>query len=96
MVSSLNGSGESADSAPVSARPTSGVSPRLDCQFRSGQAAFSWPSDHTGWWLQMQTNALNVGLNTNWITLSGSDATDQVFLPIGPAGGSVFFRLVHY
>jgi len=54
----------------------------------------SWPADHTGWTLQAQTNAPHQGLGTTWGTVAGSSATNQVFLPINPANGSVFFRLV--
>lgn len=54
----------------------------------------SWPADHTGWRLETQTNSLAVGLRTNWFTVSGSSATNQVSLPISPANGTAFFRLV--
>jgi len=43
----------------------------------------------------MQTNAPGVGLGTNWISISGSDATNQFSLPADPGQGSVFFRLIH-
>jgi hypothetical protein len=33
------------------------------------------------------------GLGTNWLTISGSAETNQVFIPINPANGSSFFRL---
>lgn len=55
----------------------------------------SWPSDHIGWRLETQTNTLAVGLRTNWFTVSGSAATNQVSLPVNSANGSVFFRLVY-
>jgi len=55
----------------------------------------SWPSDHTGWRIEAQTNSIAVGIGTNWFTVSGSDATNQIFLPINPANGSVFLRLVY-
>jgi hypothetical protein len=53
------------------------------------------PSDHTGWLLQAQTNSLNAGLRTNWVTLPGSDSTSQITLPIGLDTGAVFFRLIY-
>jgi hypothetical protein len=43
----------------------------------------------------MQTNSLNSGLGTNWSIISGSSATNRVFLPISPTNGSVFLRLVN-
>lgn len=59
------------------------------------QYQLSWPANHTGWRLEAQTNSLNVGLSANWATVSGSTATNQVNVPINPANGSVFFRLVY-
>jgi hypothetical protein len=53
----------------------------------------SWPADHTGWRLQSQTNALSVGLGTNWVDWIGSTGTNQMTIPLDPANGSVFFRL---
>jgi len=39
----------------------------------SGNALdISWPADHTGWRLEGQTNAVNVGLSNNWVTVAGS------------------------
>ena len=51
--------------------------------------------DHLGWWLEIQTNSLNAGLGTNWVTVPNSTATNQVFMPINTASGSIFFRLVY-
>jgi autotransporter-associated beta strand protein len=59
------------------------------------QYNLSWPVSHTGWRLQAQTNSLNVGLSSNWATVGGSTATNQISVPINPANGSVFFRLVY-
>jgi hypothetical protein len=55
----------------------------------------SWPVDHTGWRLQSQTNALSVGLTTNWVDVAGANTTNQITIPIGSTNGSVFFRLVY-
>ena len=55
----------------------------------------SWPTDHLGWHLQIQTNSVTVGLNTNWVTLPGSDTVTSTNLTIDPANGSVFYRLVY-
>ena len=67
--------------------------PLLGWQIYNGNVEFSWPADHTGWTLQMQSNALSVGLTTNWGDVAGSVSTNQISLPIYPAGGNVFFRL---
>ncbi len=96
VVSAVNASGESADSAPVSARPTSIAPPQLSVSTGGGQLQFSWPSDHVGWWLEAQTNSLGAGLSTNWVAVYGSDGTNQTSFPIMPANGCVFFRLSHH
>jgi Concanavalin A-like lectin/glucanases superfamily len=60
-----------------------------------GNLTLSWPLDHTGWRLQSQTNTLSVGINTNWVTVAGSTATNQVIIPMNLTNGSVFYRLVY-
>lgn len=55
----------------------------------------SWPADHTGWWLEVQTNDLASGLGTNWETVSGSNVTNQMFIPISTSSDAVFYRLVY-
>jgi autotransporter-associated beta strand protein len=60
-----------------------------------GGLQLSWPADHIGWSLQSQTDPLNTGLGTNWVTLSGSSSTNQTTIPINPTSGSVFYRLVY-
>jgi hypothetical protein len=69
--------------------------PTLLWQVAGGQIQFGWPTDHTGWRLQAQTNAPNAGLGGNWVTVSGSTLTNQIKLPVSPANGSVFYRLVY-
>jgi hypothetical protein len=51
----------------------------------------SWPADHTGWRLQMQTNLLG----TNWVDVPGATTTNLMTLPVNPANASVFYRLVY-
>ena len=51
--------------------------------------ALSWPADHLGWQLQVQTN----GLGTNWVDWPGSAAVTATNIPIVPGIPSVFFRL---
>jgi hypothetical protein len=54
-----------------------------------------WPSDHTGWRLEAQTNPVTVGITTNWATLEGSSLTNQIIMPIDLTNGSVFFRMIY-
>jgi autotransporter-associated beta strand protein len=60
-----------------------------------GAMNLSWPADHLGWQLQMQSNAVGMGLGTNWTDVTGATGTNAVQLMIDPSGGNVFFRLVY-
>jgi autotransporter-associated beta strand protein len=58
----------------------------------------SWPADHTGWRLQVQTNSLGNGLNpaTNaWFTVPGSTSVNSVNATLDSANGTVFYRMVY-
>ncbi len=63
--------------------------------FANGQLTLTWPQDHTGWQLQVQTNDLTLGLGTNWVDVAGSTTTNQVIIPINVTNGSVFYRMVY-
>ncbi len=65
--------------------------------FNSGTSTLtlSWPADHLGWFLQAQTNSISVGLGTNWVVIPGSDAVTQEVIPVDPANGAVFYRMIH-
>jgi alpha-L-rhamnosidase len=71
------------------------VLPHLAYQIAGGQIQILWPPDHAGWKLQVQTNSLNFGLGTNWITILGSNFTNRFIFPVGLFNGSVFFRLTY-
>jgi autotransporter-associated beta strand protein len=51
----------------------------------------TWPADHAGWQLQVQTNGLS---SANWVNVPGSTLTNQMSFPVNPATGSVFYRLL--
>ncbi len=55
----------------------------------------SWPADHRGWQLQVQTNPPSAGLSTNWVTVPGSDVVTGTNITINPTNGAVFYRLVY-
>lgn len=57
--------------------------------------SLNWPADHRGWWLQVQTNSLNIGLGTNWVNVPGSTSVISVTNAINLANGSVFYRLAY-
>jgi hypothetical protein len=71
--------------ATVNPNPTN-----LVYSISNGQITFSWPSDHTGWTLQSQTN----GLLGTWFDVPGSASANQIIIPIDPARTDVFYRLV--
>ncbi len=60
-----------------------------------GTLSLSWPSDHLGWRLQAQTNAIGVGVSTNWVTVAGSTNVTSVNFPVTPVNGAVFYRMVY-
>ena len=95
VVSATNSAGESANSIQVSATPLPSATPaNIGFQTVGNQLQLSWPQDHLGWQLQMQTNNLSEGLGTNWTVVPNSQLTNQVFIPINPANSSVFLRLM--
>jgi polygalacturonase len=95
VVSAVNSGGESPDSAEVSAEPMPSLAPvSLVVQNNGNELQVSWPSDHTGWYLQIQTNPPGVGLTTNWTIYAGSNTTNQMSIPIDPTNGSVFLQLM--
>jgi len=59
---------------------------------------FSWPADHTGWRLLVQTNHLANGISANtndWGTVSGSAGTNQISIPIDRTKQAEFYRLIY-
>jgi autotransporter-associated beta strand protein len=79
--------------APQNTNPTNIVATTL-----GSTLTLSWPSDHTGWRLQAQTNSLSVGIVTNtaaWFTVAGSTTTNSMSFTLNPANPSVFYRLVY-
>jgi hypothetical protein len=75
---------------PINTTPTN-----ITCVVSGNNLTLSWPLDHSGWRLQSQTNALSVGLGTNWADVAGANATNHVIIPINPVNGSVFYRMVY-
>jgi hypothetical protein len=59
------------------------------------QLTLSWPADHAGWRLQVQTNSLSTGIGSNWFDVPDSTNVYQVVIPVDPANGTVFFRLIY-
>jgi glucose/arabinose dehydrogenase len=64
---------------------------RLTATVSANELDLSWPV--AGVRLQAQVNSPGVGINTNWVDVPGSTATNEVVIPISPANGSAFYRL---
>jgi hypothetical protein len=79
-----------APSGPESLAPTNIVT-----QVSGDQLQLSWPPDHLGWRLEIQTNDLVNGIGTNWVTVPNSTSMTQYTLPINPTNGSVFLRMAY-
>jgi hypothetical protein len=94
VVTATNSAGASADSIQASAVPLpSAIATNLDFQVTGDELRISWPPDHRGWTLQVQTNTLNEGIGTNWIAVPGSTLVNSATNPINRAVGNVFYRL---
>ena len=96
VVSAVGAGGESTNSLPASAIPLPSNQPtNLVMQVAGNQLQLSWPQDHLGWQLQIQTNNLSGGLGTNWFTVPNSTNVMTTKLVVNPTNGSVFLRLVY-
>lgn len=90
VVTATNAFGESGASSQAMAQAVSLVPAPLNLVASGNQLQLTWPTDHLGWHLEMQTNALD---GTNWIPIPGTTATNQMSIPA--TNGNAFFRLVY-
>jgi hypothetical protein len=81
--------------AVVAAATVNTNSANIVATFSGSTLTLSWPADHRGWHLQVQTNSLSVGLGTNWVTIPGSDAVTSTNVTVNPLNGSVYYRMVY-
>jgi hypothetical protein len=64
----------------------------------SNVLTLSWPADHLGWRLLVQTNNLSKGISANiddWETVPGSTNINQTNITIDPALPAEFYRIVY-
>jgi len=93
VVSAVGAGGESSNSPPVVATPLPSNQPtNIITQANGNTLQLSWPQDHLGWRLQVQTNSL---VDSNWVDVPNSTNVTSTLLNIDPANGSVYFRLVY-
>jgi Fibronectin type III domain len=95
VVAATNAAGESGNSTQISVQPVSTMPLTFSYGLSGNQLQLSWPATHKGWRLEAQTNSLALGLGANWVMVSGSASTNQIFLPISISSPSVFFRLTY-
>jgi hypothetical protein len=92
VVSALGAGGESSNSLQASATPLPSNQPtNLVLNVSGGQFQLSWPQDHLGWRLLIQTNSLG----TNWVTMPNSTNVNATNMVIDPANGAAFFRMAY-
>lgn len=94
-VAAVNAGGASTNSTPASAIPVSLAPPQLNWGVNGNQLQLTWPADHLGWTLQMQTNLLYASQGSNWITVPNSTNATQLSIPVAITNSSVFYRLMH-
>ena len=73
----------------------SSIPPVLTTTVSGGSLVITWPADHAGWRLTAQTNALNVGLTNNWVTVPGTTNALSYSAQIVSTNPTVFYRLVY-
>jgi polygalacturonase len=96
IVTATEAGGESTNSIEASAVPLPSNQPtNIVALITDGQLQLSWPQDHLGWRLQIQTNDLSTGLGTNWVDFPDSTNVTSANIIPDPANGSVFYRLVY-
>ena len=83
----------SAPLAQVIILPVPSAPPNLTLSIGRSSLTLDWPTDYLGWILQEQTNALNLGLGTNWTDIPGTALVRSTNLPILPENPAVFYRL---
>jgi fibronectin-binding autotransporter adhesin len=74
--------------SPIASNPTNIV-----FSVSGGNLTLSWPADHTGWYLQSQTNSVSKGLGTNWVDVPGSSTLNSITVPINAANPAIFYRM---
>ena len=96
VISAVNTGGESTNSLSASATPLPSNQPtNVTAQVVGNQLQLSWPQDHLGWRLLIQTNDLTKGLSTNWTTVPNSTNIMSTNIVINPTNRSVFLKLVY-
>jgi hypothetical protein len=71
------------------------ASPAVSSTISAGNLTISWPADHVGWRLQVQTNQSG-GLKANaWVDVPNSGSASSFTIPMARTNSAVFYRLVY-
>ena len=87
-TNTLNTTGTISVSSAVSTTPTN-----ITFTVVGNDLTLAWPTSHTGWTLQAQTNSLAAGISATWFAVPGSTATNSMTFTVNPANPTVFYRL---
>ena len=72
--------------------------PQITWAVSATNLTFSWPADHLGWTLLMQTNGLEQGISArtnDWMRIPGSSTTNTFTLPLTGTTPREFYKLVY-
>lgn len=94
LVGYESGFSSQASAIPLSPLPAWPTTPtNITYSISNNYIVLNWPTNYTGWLLQVQTNDLTQGLGTTWTTLFSSSNSSSTVMPIDPANPAVFYRL---
>lgn len=65
----------------------------LASAFTGNTLTLTWPTNYLG--CRLESNSVSLAVPGAWFPVSGSGATNQMFLPLDAAASNVFFRLVY-
>jgi autotransporter-associated beta strand protein len=85
-INNLNQDGSIQVNSVIATNPVS-----LNLQISGSDFLLQWPSDHTGWRLQSNTNLTT----TNWVDVAGATATNSIIITGSQSGFGMFFRLIY-
>ncbi len=100
LMTNSTGAGKVDFAAKMEASTAPAISmdrPKLTSVLSGSNLLFSWPCDHIGWKLQVQTNISGgiIANGSNWYTITDSSTNNSWTLPIDRTKGSVFSRLIN-
>jgi autotransporter-associated beta strand protein len=85
-VNNLNQDGSIQVNSVIATNPVS-----LNLQFSGNDFLLQWPSDHTGWRLQSNTNLTS----NNWLDVAGATTTNTITVTGSQSDVGRFFRLIY-